>query len=165
MRKHWPAPVAAALAAAALYGLLAAVEPRLPVPEDPWMDAWRQAGLEVELQAVSQDPAHTLGFREAREIFDRYPLEASAVRRYSVSGMPVDVVSLPERGFLEEFPEGTHLKYRTRAKGPAANVCRSGRHLMIIPAQWNFGFFPMKADEETVGRVLELFEAAAARRE
>ena len=131
------APVLAALAAAGgLYAALAVADPKRPPPEDPWLEAWRSAGLKAEFRAETDNPAKTLLFQDARGRFDVPRLERLRVRHYFVTQTNAQVVELPdEKVLLEEFPEGRTLKHKLKPKGGEIHVCRVGRLLLLLSTE------------------------------
>lgn len=163
--KRYLAPfLAAVLAAAGLYGALAAAARQLPPSTDPWLDGWLAAGLKAEFRAETPDPSQTLLFQEARKLFDRPGLRELAVRQYLVSQTGAHVVRLPDAAALaEEFPEGRHLDHKLKPKGGSAHVCRVGALLLVVSSQsrWIPFIGGTKTSKKAIEAIFDAFEESA----
>lgn len=165
MKPLLPAFAAAALVSAALYGLLHAVDRPAAEPEDPWLDAWRKAGLPGQLVMVSSDPDKHLMFGDGRELLKGRDFEETVLRRYVVHQLMVQVVVLPRAGLVPEFPEGRQTGFRLRKKGSAAHLCRSGRNLLFTRTQMNWTMFVGEppVPKAALEKLFDVFERTAER--
>jgi hypothetical protein len=151
------------LAALGLYGLLAAVERPLPAGEDPWLDAWRRAGLKAEFQEEQAEPERRLIFQDGRSLFRKPELASIRLRRYVIENVAAQVIALPSRESLPEIPEGRTPGFRLRPKGGTINACRSGRWLLLQSVTLRTGWFTpsVPVDSPDVARAFEAFERVA----
>lgn len=159
------APILAALAAAGgIYAALAAADPKRPPPEDPWLEAWREAGLKAEFRAETDDPGKSLLFVDGRGIFKVPPLERLRVRHYLVTQTNAQVVELPDASVLrEEFPEGRTLRHKLKPKGGEIHVCRAGRRLLLLSTEPRVVaiFGKPSLPKKSVEAIFQAFEDAA----
>ena len=166
MKKVWPALPVAFLVGGALYGLLAAVQPPpRKISEDPWLDAWKEAGLRVQARAFSTEPRRDLHLLDARPWIDETTFRGTTLRSYFVNGISSQVVELPKSDLLsEQIPEGRHFRIKLVENGGAAHLCRVGRRFLSMSIQVRVPFVaPMPAPQETVERAFEAFEEACRR--
>jgi hypothetical protein len=149
------------------YGAFAAVERNVSGDGDPWLRAWRAAGLQAQLQTVDAEPARALLFADARPLFETPPLDRLVVRRYLAEGATVQVVVLPSKESLPEIPQGRHFGFRLKPKGNAIHLTRTGRHLLLARTVglWVPFLGPLRAPRETLERIFAAFEEEALRRE
>ncbi|HLF93345.1 MAG TPA: hypothetical protein VJB14_07780 [Planctomycetota bacterium] len=158
MKHHLSAIAAGALVSAALYGLLSAIDRPGSEPEDPWLDAWRAAGLQGQLVTVSSEPHKHLMFGDGRELCKGRPFSETVLRRYVIQSVSLQVVVLPKADLVPEFPEGRQLAFRLKKKGSSAHLCRSGRNLLFTRTQTQW--MPFAGEPPVPKAILEkLFDA------
>jgi hypothetical protein len=157
--RHLPAALlSGAILSLGLYGLLNGVDHSVPVePEDPWIEAFRAAGLVAQLVSVSGDPDKHLALADARELAKGRAFRHSVLRRYLVQNVTLQVAILPRADLLPELPEGRHPGFRLKPKGNPAHLCRSGRNLLMVRTTQS-SLLPV-----FVEKVFEIFEKTAAR--
>jgi hypothetical protein len=161
MRAALPVLASAALAAAALYGLLASARRQVPSPADPWLEAWTRAGLKAEhhFDDEGADPI----WWAARKAFRTPPADRSTMRRYIVENAQVQVVELPGAGLLPDFPEGRHPKFKLGQEGDPIHLCRRGRRIVFVSMRGRdasiFGRLPVP--QAAVDRIFDAFEPVA----
>ena len=164
MRSTLAPLVAALLAAAGLYGTLAAAARTLPPSTDRWLDAWQAAGLKAEFRAETPDPSKTLLFMEARKLFESPGLRDLAVRQYLVSQTGAHVVVLPDaKSLIDDLPEGRHFDHKLKPKGGTAHVCRVEAQLLVVSSQtrWIPFIGGTKTSKKNIEAIFEAFEGAA----
>ena len=167
MRKQLPIALVLALTiSGGLYGLLNAVDPSTPVEtEDPWLQAWRAAGLKGQFVAQSTEPEKNLGLSDARELTKGAAFRHSVLRRYIIQGVTLQVAVLPRAGLLPELPEGRHPGFRLKPKGNSTHLCRSGRNLLFVRTT-QVSIIPLMDDPPTpkalAERIFDVFEKTAA---
>jgi hypothetical protein len=151
----------------ALYGALASVGRNVSHESDPWLRAWRAAGLHAQLQTVDAEPGRSLLFSDARQLFDAPPLDRTVLRRYVVDGATVQVAVLPSGESVPELPQGRHFGFRLRPKGPSIHLTRTGRHLLLARTGglWVPFLGPWGVPREALERIFVAFEEEALRRE
>lgn len=132
MRHVLAAFASGALVSGALYGILNAVAHPQAEPEDPWLDAWKAAGLRGQFVTVSMEPDKHLMFGDARELFKGREYEDTVLRRYLIQNVGVQVVVFPRADSAKNLPEGRHAGFRLKAKGPSVHLCRSGRNVLLV---------------------------------
>jgi hypothetical protein len=160
------APLACgALAAALLYGLLAAAERRIPEPEDPWLDGWVGDGMRAEFRAMSTEPEKDAMPHDTRELFRRDKPEGTMLRNYLVQNTSTQVVRMAKPGLVPEIPEGRSLEFRLRPKGNTFHVCRSGRTLVFVSMQGKWIPFvgQAKTSKSQVQEIFDSFEETVRR--
>lgn len=127
MRGTLPSAGAGILSAAAIYGLLAALEPAPEPTRDPWETAWTEAGFPVE--AGSSRPAEH-SRRLPRDVRKSLPRFETIAREYRVNQVPAEVIEFPTNELLEEaFPQGRTVHSHRKKRIHAARV---GRYLLLL---------------------------------
>lgn len=164
MKQHLSALAAGALVSLALYGILNALAHPVTEPDDPWLDAWRAAGLKGQLVTVSSEPSQHLMFGDGRELMKGRAYDETTLRRYVVQNVTLQVVILPKAGLAPEYPEGRSPSFRLKKKGSSAHLDRLGRNLLFVKTQSNW--MPI-VDEQPVPKALmerffDAFEKTAA---
>lgn len=161
MRQVLPALAAGALAAAGLYGLLAAFGRNVSGEKDPWLEAWTAAGLRVQCGALLSHPSKELLFVDGRKLFERPEAAGSTIREYQLDDIRAQLVALPSADALPDFPEGKHPGFRLRPKGGRVHLCRKGRHVLLLSMKQGTAMFRVMAELVPVNKAFNAFEAAA----
>lgn len=159
--------VSAALVSGVLYGLLSAVDHPAAEPEDPWLEMWQAEGLHGQFVSVSSEPERHLMFSDGRELMKGPEFRETALRRYIVQNVTLQVVMLPKPGLAPELPEGRHFTFRLKEKGSGVHLCRVGKTLLLVRTQTNWIPIPGVGEPPTpkplVTKFFDVFEKAAAR--
>jgi len=163
--KHLFAAIGAGAAVSlGLYGMLSAVAHPRTEPEDPWLDAWKAAGLSAQLVTVANEPQKYLMLGDGRELMKGRAYEESVLRRYVVQNVSIQVVSLPRKDLAPDFPEGRTTGFRLKKKGTSAHLCRSGRNLLLTRTQTNWMpvFDELPVPKALLDKLFDVFEKTAA---
>ncbi len=156
MRGTWPAVPLAFLTGASLWALLAAVRPSDPGSGDPWLAAWRRAGLKATLRSVSGDPEERFMIPELRARLAHPEFAGTAIREYLVDDVRVQVLDLPSEDLRlvegespMELPGKRTFRHR-----------RSGRHLLVIRGGNRVLFASVAVPRSLQERIEEAFSRA-----
>ena len=165
MKQVAPAIACALLAGGAIYGLLAAVRPAGASLEDPWLEAWRRAGLHVQFRTTSNDPSRHLQWFRERERYARPEFSGTRLRSYLIQGFRAQVVELPSDGLpgieLEDWPEEGPLPGRVSDRDNHA--WQEGRHLLILAERQRVALWTTALPKETRLKIEQAFRETAKR--
>ncbi|HXX94619.1 MAG TPA: hypothetical protein VEN81_13375 [Planctomycetota bacterium] len=162
--KHLPlAILAAAVVSGGLYGILSAVDHPAVEPEDPWLRAWKEAGLKGQLLGESTEPdKHLMLGTEGRELMKGLDFQDTVLRRYLIQAANLQVVVLPRASLAPELPEGRHFAFRLKPKEGAVHLCRSGRNLLLVkPLMIGIGFGELPTPKPFLEKLFDVFEKTA----
>ena len=159
VRQIAPPLAAALLAGGALYGLLAAVRPSTADREDPWLEAWRLAGLHVQFRATSTEPSKHLQWVQERERYARPEFAGTKIRSYAIHGLRAQVVELPSdrlQGIETDSPAGDG-PFQYSANDKDHHAWQAGRRLLILANRQRVAFWTIQMTKEIREKVLAAF--------
>ncbi len=164
-RRIAPAIAAALLAGGALYGLLAAVRPASADQEDPWLKAWKAAGLHVQFRGTSAEPSRHLQWARDRERYARPEFAGTKIRMYAIHGFRAQVVELPSdrlRG-IEFYSLNDEGPFSCQGTDGDNEFSQRGRHLLILANRQRVAFWTTKLPGEILRTTERIFEETARR--